>query len=69
LALSVMVPSAEMQKSVELLHREFFRQMDPAVFAGCQEPGFQNPPPTSVSTSDRAVEVRRFRPLTTVSQN
>jgi aspartate kinase len=69
LALSVLVPSAEMQKSVELLHREFFRQADPAVFAECEEPGFQNPPSTSTSNSDRVGEIRRFRPLTTVSQN
>jgi hypothetical protein len=58
-----------MQKSVELLHREFFRQADPAVFAECEEPGFQNPPSTSTSNSDRVGEIRRFRPLTTVSQN
>jgi hypothetical protein len=69
LALSLMVPSAEMQKSAELLHREFFRQVDPSVFAECQEPEFQSPPPTSTSKTDRAGEARRFRPLTTVNQN
>ena len=36
LAVSLMVPSTEMQRSVEMLHREFFQQIDPAVFAECQ---------------------------------
>jgi aspartate kinase len=74
LALSLMVPSTDMQRSVEILHREFFQQIDPAVFAECQEPGFQSPPSSSSFTEPGASEVRtgparRFRPLTVVSQN
>jgi hypothetical protein len=32
LAISLIVPQADLKRSVELLHREFFRQVDPAVF-------------------------------------
>jgi len=38
LAVSLLVPSTELQRSVELLHHEFFQQIDPAVFAECQAP-------------------------------
>jgi aspartate kinase len=72
LAMSLMVPSAEMQKSVEILHREFFQQIDPEVFAECQEFGIQCPPPitTFKERSDGTVDTRRsFRPFTAVSQN
>jgi aspartate kinase len=33
LALSLIVAQADLKRSVELLHREFFRQVDPAIFA------------------------------------
>jgi aspartate kinase len=74
LAVSLMVPSTEMQRSVEILHREFFQQIDPSVFAECPEPGFQSRQPFSTFTEpgDNAVSTgtaRRFRPLTIVSQN
>jgi len=74
LAVSLIVPSTEMQRSVELLHREFFQRIDPAVFAECQESGFPSPQPFSTLTKPgdsavRASTSRRFRPLTVVSQN
>jgi len=72
LALSLMVPSTEMQRSVELLHHEFFLQIDPVVFAECQDPGVENPEAFSTVTEsgDTAVgTARRFRPLTIACQN
>jgi hypothetical protein len=72
LAMTLMVPSTEMQRSVEMLHHEFFQQIDPAVFAECQEPGFQSPQPilTLTERSDSTGGTRqRFRPLTALSQN
>jgi aspartate kinase len=74
LAMSLLVPSAEMQRSVEMLHCEFFRQIDPAVFAECQDSGFQRPQPSFTVTEpgDSKIRIgtaRRFRPLTVVSQN
>jgi len=70
LAVSLMVPSTEMQRSVEMLHREFFQQIDPAVFAECQGPEFQSREPIFTETREGAGGTRRrFRPLTTVSQN
>jgi len=74
LSVSLMVPLAEMQRSVEVLHREFFQQTDPAVFAESQEPGFQSPQPFSTFTetggsSFRPEPARPFRPFTVVSQN
>src|SRR5271170_1103162 len=50
LAMSLIVPSTEMQRSVEMLHREFFQQIDPAVFAECQDPGVESPKPFSTFT-------------------
>jgi len=73
LAVSLIVPSAEMHRSVEILHREFFQRIDTTVFAECQEAGFQNLQP--VSTLDgpgdpvRTGNARRFRPLAIVSRN
>ena len=70
LAVSLIVPATEMQRSVELLHREFFKQIDPVVFAECL--GVENAQPSSTFTEPGASVVatsRRFRPLTTVSQN
>jgi aspartate kinase len=74
LALSLLVPSMEVQRSVEILHREFFQQIDPAVFAECQEPGLQGRQPFSTftelgETAARTGSARRFRPLIIVSQN
>src|SRR5580704_14440198 len=70
LAVSLMVPTTEMQRSVEILHREFFQRIDPMVFAECQNPG--SPQPLSVPTEagDSSAETaRRFRPLRVVCQN
>jgi len=74
LTMSLLVPSAEMRRSVEMMHREFFQQIDPAVFAECQEPGFQSRQPLSTftepgETAARTGTARRFRPLTIVNQN
>jgi hypothetical protein len=69
-----MVPRMELQRSVEILHREFFQQVDPAVFVESVEPRFQSPQPFSsfVEPADRAARTgtrRRPGPLTVVSQN
>jgi aspartate kinase len=72
LFVSLMVPSAAMEKSVEMLHREFFQQIDPAVFAGCREQGLQSPQSMStlIEPRESAGDVLiRFRSLTTISQN
>jgi aspartate kinase len=72
LAMSLLVPETAMQRSVEMLHREFFKQTDPAVFAECQRQGVENAQPPSTFTEPGASAVgtsRRFRPLTTVCQN
>jgi aspartate kinase len=72
LAVSLLVQSAEMQRSVEMLHREFFQQIDPLVFAECQEQGVESPQSlsTAAGPADNAVRTaRRFRPLTIVCQN
>jgi len=74
LAVSLIVPSAEMHRSVEMLHREFFQRIDTTVFAECQEAGFENPQPVSTfgqpgDNPARTGNARRFRPLTIVSQN
>jgi hypothetical protein len=72
LAVSLMVPSTEMQKSVEMLHREFFQQIDPVVFAARQAPEVESPQPVSTVSEpgNSAVRTaRRFRPLTIVCQN
>jgi aspartate kinase len=74
LAMSLLIPSTEMQRSVEMLHREFFQQIDPAVFAECQEPRSHSHQPFSTLSESGDIAVRsgtpqRFRPLTVVSQN
>jgi hypothetical protein len=72
LAVSFIVPETEMQRSVEMLHREFFKQIDPVVFAECQSQGVENAQPASTFAEPGASAVmtsRRFRPLTTVCQN
>lgn len=72
LAVSLIVPATEMQRGVEMLHREFFKQIDPVVFAECQSQGVENAQPSSTFTEPGASAVgtsRRFRPPTTVCQN
>jgi aspartate kinase len=72
LAVSLIVPSTAMQRSVEMLHREFFQQTDPAVFAECQELRVEAPKPFSTFTESGESAVgtaRRFPPLTIVCQN
>ncbi|HTC89164.1 MAG TPA: aspartate kinase [Bryobacteraceae bacterium] len=72
LAVSLLVHSSEMQRSVEMLHCEFFQQIDPLVFAECQHQGVEGPQYLSTATKpvDNAVRTaRRFRPLTVVCQN
>jgi len=72
LAVSLIVPSTAMQRSVEMLHREFFQHTDPAVFAECQELRVEAPQPSSTFTASGESAVaaaRRFPPLTIVCQN
>jgi aspartate kinase len=73
LAVSLLVPSAQLHRSVEMLHREFFHRIDTAVFAECPEAGLKSPEPFSTSNDPdvgvRTGTLRRFRPLTVVSQN
>jgi len=65
LAMSLIVPSAEMRRSVEMLHREFFQKIDGAVFAECQDAGSKNPEQFSTS-SDPGGAVRN-KNRTTIS--
>jgi len=56
------------------MHREFFQQIDPEVFAECREPEFQSAQRSwnfveSGTNVVRTGATRRFRPLTVVSQN
>jgi aspartate kinase len=72
LAVSVMVPTTELRRSVEMLHHEFFQQVDPVVFAECQDVEVEGLQPLSILTEsdDSAVRTtRRFRPLRIVCQN
>lgn len=72
LAVSLIVPSTEIQSSIEMLHREFFQQIDPVVFAACPELGLNSSQPLSTSTKsgDSALGTTRpFRSLTIVCQN
>jgi aspartate kinase len=70
MVMSLLVPSKEMHRSVEMLHREFFQQIDPTVFAECQDSGFESKPFTEpVESAVRTGTARRFHPLTIVSQN
>jgi aspartate kinase len=72
LAVSLMLPTTELRRSVEMLHHEFFQQIDPVVFAECQEvevEGLQ-PLPALTDSDETAVRTtRRFRPLRVVCQN
>jgi aspartate kinase len=72
LAVSLMVPTTELRRSVEMLHREFFQQIDPLVFAECQEAEVENLQLSSTLTvsDDSAVRTtRRFQPHSIVCQN
>jgi hypothetical protein len=74
MAVSLIVPQVELDRCVEILHREFFQHVDSAVFVESLEPGFQSPQPfsTFVEPSDRSARPAtgiRSRPLTVVSQN
>jgi aspartate kinase len=72
LAVSLMVPTAELRRSLEMLHREFFQQIDPVVFAECQdvEVGNLQPLSTLTESDDSAVRTtRRFHPHRVVCQN
>jgi len=71
LAVSLLVPLTEMQRSVEMLHREFFQQVDPTVFAECPQAGLETLQPLSASKpgNSAAGTARRFRPLSIVCQN
>jgi aspartate kinase len=72
LAVSLLVPLTQLKRSIEMLHREFFRQIDPVVFAECQAPGVESTQSFSTVTQsvDSAVlPARRFTPLTIVCQN
>ncbi len=72
LAVSLLVQSTAMQRSVELLHREFFQQVDPVAFAECQAPGVESPrslSPVANPVDSGVRKARRFRPLAIVCQN
>jgi aspartate kinase len=72
LAVSLMVATTELPRSVEMLHREFFQQIDPVVFAECQDVDVEGLQPLSTLTQSDASAVRttrRFRPLRIVCQN
>jgi aspartate kinase len=70
-AVSIMVPTTELRRSVEILHHEFFQQIDPVVFAKCQDVGVEGhqPLPTLTESNDIAVRTQRYRPLRIVCQN
>jgi aspartate kinase len=72
LAVSLMVPTTELRRSVEMLHHEFFQELDPAFFAECGDVEAEGLQPLSTSTKsdDSAVRTtQRFRPLRIVCQN
>ncbi|MGD0132130.1 MAG: aspartate kinase [Bryobacteraceae bacterium] len=71
LTVSLMVPLTEMQRTVQMLHREFFQQVDSEVFAECPEPGLETLQPVSTSKpgDSTAGTARRFRPFSIVCQN
>jgi aspartate kinase len=74
ISVSVIVPDHALERSVELLHREFFTQVDPSVFAASLEAGFQSPQPfasfVDSAKRDSWPRIARLRvPLTPASQN
>ena len=71
LAVSLMVPTTELRRSVEILHHEFFQQVDPVVFAECQDVEVEGLQPLSTSAESTAAvrTTRRFHPLSIVCQN
>jgi hypothetical protein len=67
-----MVPTTDLRRSVEMLHKEFFQQIDPAVFAECQGVEVEGPQPLPALTESDGGAVRttrRFRPHRIVCQN
>jgi aspartate kinase len=69
LKLSLIVPQKVMQRSIELLHREFFQRVDPALFACVTDPAVAQAvspagPSTSISAvrpnSNQSAEIRSF---------
>jgi aspartate kinase len=72
LAVSLMVPATDLRRSVEMLHQEFFQQIDPVMFAECQDVEGEGPQPLSdlIEPGDSPVRTtRRFHPLRVVCQN
>jgi aspartate kinase len=72
LAVSLMVPTTELRRSVEMLHHEFFQQIDPVVFAECQDVEVEGLQPLSAlikSNHSTVRTTRRFRPLRVVCEN
>jgi aspartate kinase len=73
-AVSVIVPDLAFEQCVELLHREFFSQVDPSVFAASLEAEFQSPEPFASfvhpAKGDSWPRIARLRvPLTPARQN
>jgi aspartate kinase len=71
-ALSLVVPGAALEQCVDLLHREFFHHLDPAVFAECEEAGFESPQPAPTFVRFDISEVAAatsFRRLSVINQN
>jgi aspartate kinase len=72
LAVSLMVPTTDLRRSVEMLHKEFFQQIDPVVFAECQGievESLQPLPALTESDGGTVRSTRRFRPHRIVCQN
>jgi aspartokinase len=64
MAVSLLVPRAEAERCVEILHREFFQQVDPAVFAE-SAPAFPNPE----AAEPQRTESRRYRAISSPVAN
>jgi aspartate kinase len=72
LAVTLMVLTTELRRSIEMLHHEFFQEIDPVIFAECQDIAAEGLHPSSTVTESDASAVRttrRFRPLRIVCQN
>lgn len=55
IAVNLIVPNMEMERCVEILHREFFKQVDPAVFASVSRS--PEPPNQKPETKNQKLEV------------
>jgi aspartate kinase len=64
ISVNLLVPRAEAEHCAELLHREFFQQVDPAVFAE-STPVFPNPE----ATDPQRTESRRYRAISSPMAN